>query len=140
MIMKLVSGLKAIKKSVLVSAGLLGLLVTGICLAAPANVSSFSGMATNMQNITKSVVTIISDISIMASIFFLIHGLMKWRMHSQNPQQVPLSHGLTSLLIGLCLGVTPALIKVGQNSLLGGAAKNKSTISGGSMTGIFKSS
>ena len=44
---------------------------------------------------------------------------MKFRQHSQNPQQVPMGQAIIPLLVGVMLGVLPSIITITQKSVTG---------------------
>lgn len=95
----------------------LSLLVGSVCYADGA--SNLSDIASHIDNATKSLISIVADISVLAGIGFVVAAFMKFRQHSQNPQQVPMGQAIIPLIVGIMLGILPTIIKISQNTLTG---------------------
>jgi intracellular multiplication protein IcmD len=100
----------------------LSLVVTSACYAdggAAASASDLSGIASNVNAATKGLISIVADISVLAGIGFVVAGFMKFRQHSQNPQQVPMGQAIIPLLVGIMLGILPTIITISQKTVTG---------------------
>ena len=98
--------------------------VTLLSLAlAPAGFSAtISDIATNTSNTMKSVAQLLEAVSLIAGIGFVMASFFKFHQHKLNPQQVPISQGITLLIIGGGLTMFPALLPVGGKAIAGGSA------------------
>lgn len=62
---------------------------------------------------------LIQDISLIAGIGFILVSLFKFHQHKLNPTQVPISQGLTLLVIGAALTLFPRLVPTAGSALVG---------------------
>lgn len=99
------------------------LLLPDFMMAAGKATNSISTIAANMGNTMKAVAGILEDISLVAGIGFVMASFFKFHQHKLNPQQVPISQGITLLLVGGGLTVFPALIPVAGHAVVGSDAK-----------------
>lgn len=67
-------------------------------------------ITSNIANAVSNTSTILMDIATVAGIGFVFAAFFKFHQHKQNPTQVPLSQGITLLIIGAALAVFPALM------------------------------
>lgn len=91
------------------------------CDAAMATSSGVT-LSSMQQNISKAVgitSTVLMDIATVAGIGFIFAAFFKFHQHKQNPTQVPLSQGITLLLIGAALAVFPMLISTTSKGVFG---------------------
>lgn len=100
-------------------------------LAAAAAVS-ITGISTQVATATTDVGKMIKDVATVAGIGFVLASFFKFHQHKLNPTQVPLSQGLTLLVIGAALSIFPAVITGTSKSVLG-------TSTAGSITAIIGS-
>lgn len=110
---------------------LTGLLALGVCSSVFASGITLSSINSNMTATAKSLVSILQDISLLAGIGFVMVSFFKFHQHKLNPTQVPMSQGISLLLIGAGLMVFPNLIPTvskaafgATNVKLGGSAIN----------------
>ena len=97
-----------------------GALALGFLLCLLVNVvfaKGGSGGAINLTSITetlsgtiKNVGKILIDVSVITGIGFILVAFFKFHAHKNNPQQIPLSQGISLLVIGAALTVFPYLI------------------------------
>lgn len=66
-----------------------------------------------------NVVGIMQDIALVAGVGFIFSSFFKFHQHRQNPQQVPLSQGVTLLVIGAGLTVFPHLLSTAASGVFG---------------------
>lgn len=73
-------------------------------------------------------VSVMQDIALVAGIGFIFSSFFKFHQHKMNPTQVPLSQGVTLLVIGAGLTVFPHLLNTASQGVFGtGIAKAGST-------------
>ncbi len=66
---------------------------------------------------------ILQDLSLISGIGFILSSFFKFHQHKLNPTQVPMSQGLTLLIIGGCLTLFPILVPTAGTTILGGSAE-----------------
>ncbi len=64
----------------------------------------------NIETATQTVGKILTDIAVLAGVGFVLASLFKFHQHKLNPTQVPISQGVTLLLVGAALLVFPLLL------------------------------
>lgn len=105
-----------------------GLAVTGI---------SISTIATNVSSSVGSLAKILEDIALITGIGFIMASFFKFHQHKLNPTQVPISQGVTLLLIGAALAVFPAMLPTATKAVFGTA--KFATVKGGGVASIIGS-
>lgn len=118
----------------------LGLALTGFGLSALAdNAPKIYQLASIQGNIATSVsetAKILQDLSLIAGIGFIMASFFKFHQHKLNPTQVPMSQGITLLVIGGGLTLFPLLIPTAGSTILGKKA-DVSQVSGKHMTDLI---
>ena len=124
MFTRLFSKPKLVFKLVLATACILCFVQTGF-----ATTVTLDSIAATMSASVASIGKILVDVSLISGIGFILVAFFKFHAHKNNPQQVPLSQGISLLVIGAGLTVFPFLI-----TTVGGAAfgQTKTATSGGS--------
>ncbi|HLD16978.1 MAG TPA: type IV secretion protein IcmD [Coxiellaceae bacterium] len=92
---------------------------------AMAQTGSYIGLqtiASNVASTVESLAKMLQVIALIAGIGFIMAAFFKFHQHKLNPTQVPLSQGLTLLLIGSGLTMFPILIPTAGTTLLGSDA------------------
>ena len=90
---------------------------------------TLSGIGGNITKSVSSVAKILSNVALISGIGFILAAFFKFHQHKQQPTQVPLSQGITLLLIGSGLTLFPIMIPTARNSIAGSSA-SISTLSG----------
>lgn len=67
----------------------------------------------------KSVMGILQDVAMVTGVGFVIASFFKFHQHKMQPTQVPLSQGVTLLLVGAGLTVFPSLLGTTAQSAFG---------------------
>ncbi len=119
----------------LLVAGTLLLLLGSDVLAATATVT-VSKIATNIGTTVTQTAKILQDLSLIAGIGFIMASFFKFHQHKLNPTQVPMSQGVTLLVIGAGLTLFPILIPTAGSAVLGKDSK-VSKVSGSGITGLI---
>jgi predicted branched-subunit amino acid permease len=88
------------------------------CLLAITAFAGDAGMvATNASGILENIIAIIMAILYIAAMAVFISATMKYRIHRQNPQQIPLSTPLTELVLAIVLAAIPTVTKITNGEL-----------------------
>ncbi len=105
------------------------------------NISSgiaLSSITKNVNHTVSQMAKILTDIALIAGIGFILAAFFKFHQHKLNPTQVPISQGVTLLLIGACLTLFVIMLPTAKKAVFGSAqmaqvgATNMSTVIGGS--------
>jgi len=100
--------------------------IFGLCAtASAASVSSgiaLSSIASHVQDTVKYFSSILSDIALVAGIGFVLAALFKFHQHKQNPTQVPISQGVTLLIVGSALLIFPYILTTAKSAVFGSAS------------------
>lgn len=106
--------------------GLFGISLIGVALAAGGGGSTagiaFSAIATHVDTSVNELAVILTDVAIIAGIGFIMASFFKFHQHKLNPTQVPLSQGVTLLLIGAGLVLFPTMLPTATTALFGSQA------------------
>ena len=93
---------------------------------------------TNLVDLSKSLTEQISTIAMLLSVTayvtgvgFALAGILQFKTHKENPQQVPLSKPVVSVIVAACLLFLPNILSVSGTSLFGSEAKDAATAGGG---------
>lgn len=78
------------------------------------------------KNINTGIVgfaTILQDIALICGVGFILASFFKFHQHKLNPTQVPMSQGVTLLIIGAGLTVFPHLLNTVSKGVFGTTAE-----------------
>lgn len=78
---------------------------------------SAGGVASNASDILETVTGIITVIFYVAAMGVFVSASMKYRIHRQNPQQIPLSTPVTELVLAIVLAALPTVSKMANDHL-----------------------
>lgn len=110
---------------------LIGIFVANEAMAAGATNVTISTIGATVKGSMKQLANIIETVAILGGIAFIFGAFFKFHAHKNNPQQVPLSQGITLLIIGAGLTIFPHMLNTATKGVFGTAA------GGGSLTGFF---
>ncbi len=113
--------------------GLMLLLFTDFSLAAAPKVSA---IAANVDSALGGVAKMMQSVGLVAGIGFILASFFKFHQHKLNPQQVPLSQGLTLLVIGAGLVLFPTLIPT-ATSVITGSTGNTAKLGGSQIKNLI---
>ena len=99
---------------------------------------SLSTIATNVDTSVTELAGVLSDISLIAGVGFVMASFFKFHQHKLNPTQVPISQGVTLLLIGAGLMLFPTMLPTAKRALFGSQAQI-AKVGGGQIKGIIGS-
>lgn len=92
---------------------------------------SLGKVAENVTQSLSGVGKLIVAASYVAGVGFALMGMMKFKAHKDNPQQVPLSQPIVLLAIAAGLVFIPSLVTTGGSTLFGSGAKSANASGGG---------
>ncbi len=118
--------LKRVVKCSLIVSMLVGLLVTGSAMAQATSGVSLTTIGDNVGSAVSSLAKILSNVALIAGIGFILAAFFKFHQHKLNPTQVPISQGVTLLIIGAGLTLFPIIIP-STTKLISKTAKVSST-------------
>ena len=95
------------------------ILLTGVALATTPIAVPVGSIASNVGSSVTGLVVVLTDVSIIAGIGFVLASFFKFHQHKLNPTQVPLSQGITLLLIGAALLLFPTMLPTTTTAVFG---------------------
>lgn len=128
------SGLRKITARILLG----GILIAISSLAMANTYVSLSTIQSNVAHSVTETAKILQDMSLIAGIGFIMSSFFKFHQHKLNPTQVPMSQGLSLLLVGGCLTLFPILIPTAGSTILGTSA-SISQVSGSAISKLIGS-
>ena len=102
----------------------------------PAEAVTIQQIASNISATVTSLAKMLQAIALIAGIGFVLAAFFKFHQHKQNPTQVPISQGLTLLLIGAGLTLFPVLIPT-AGSVITGSTNDIASVSGSEIRAII---
>lgn len=110
--------------------------------AAPSDIT-LQDIQGNIDTAVVTVASILTDIALVTGICFILAAFFKFHQHKVNPNQTPISQGVTLLVIGAALTAFTVLIPVATKTIYGkdqtimktGGSDMKNLIDGGSSSG-----
>lgn len=94
-----------------------GVFVANVAMAA--GTVTLTTIATHVTTAVKHVSDLLEDISIITGVGFIMASFFKFHQHKLQPQQVPMSQGVSLLLIGAGLSVFPHLLSTATQGVFG---------------------
>lgn len=82
-----------------------------------ANQTTVGGAASNVNSVLFMVAGLIEAILYIAAVAMFVSAAMKYRIHRQNPQQIPISTPITELVLAIILGCLPYVSKMANEHL-----------------------
>ena len=111
-------------------------LVSSACFADDLTIA---GIASNMQGTVSSVANIITNVALVVGLSLVCASFFKLKQHKDQPTQVPISNGVTLLVIGAALTVFPLLLPTANQAAFGSGVTT-GTITGSDMTNLIGAS
>lgn len=124
--------LKHLLKTWLPATVILGALLASTAASAAVSGVDLKDVSTNIQGTVSSIANILNAVALLAGIGFVMASFFKFHQHKLNPTQVPLSQGITLLIIGAGLTLFPVIIPSAKNAVVGTKAQ-VSNVSGTEM-------
>lgn len=123
-----------LKMTLITLTGIVGMLFAGATLAAGDTVT-LSSIQTTISSSVVNIAKILTAVSVIAGIGFIMAAFFKFHQHKLNPTQVPMSQGITLVLIGAGLTVFPFLIQPTTQAVFG--VSKVASVKGGDLTKII---
>lgn len=96
-----------------------GILFSADVMAGATAQLTLSGINKTVSKGIGTTVTVMQDIALIAGVGFIFSSFFKFHQHKMNPTQVPLSQGVTLLVIGAGLTIFPHLISTASQGVFG---------------------
>lgn len=80
------------------------------------NTNSLGVAATSLNSVVAFVYDIVDIILYIGAAILIMSGLLKYRLHRRNPQQVPLSTPVTEVSLGLVLILIAVLVQISASN------------------------
>ncbi|HLB56245.1 MAG TPA: type IV secretion protein IcmD [Coxiellaceae bacterium] len=80
---------------------------------------TLSGISTNVGKAVTNIAGLLEDVSLVCGIGFILASFFKFHQHKLQPTQVPMSQGVTLLVIGAGLCVFPHLLNTTTKAAFG---------------------
>ena len=119
-----VSFKKVIKLSTLMLLGV----GSSLAFADSGNITS---IATTVTTEATAIAKLLSVTAYVAGVGFALAGVLQFKAHKENPQQVPLSKPVVMIVVAACLLFLPTILTVAGASLFGSSAQSAATAGGG---------
>lgn len=110
---------------------LFGLFFVSDFVLASGGGQSLGDVAKNITGTMTNVGKLITAASYVAGVGFALMGMLKFKAHKDNPQQVPLSQPIVLIMIAAGLVFLPSLISTAGQTVFGGSQKSADTQGGG---------
>jgi intracellular multiplication protein IcmD len=111
--------------------------VSTAALADPATQGlALKDVSDNIKHTVGSLAVILNNVALIAGIGFVLASFFKFHQHKLNPTQVPMSQGITLLLIGAGLTLFPIIIPTAKTAVAGSDAQ-VSKLSGGEISKLI---
>lgn len=109
-----------------------------MCISLSSFAATYHSSTTgNLSTLSKAVTEQISAIALLLSVTayvtgvgFALAGILQFKTHKENPQQIPLSKPVVSLIVSTCLLFLPNVLNISGTSLFGTEAKDAATAGG----------
>ena len=111
-------------------------LVSGVCFADGSDVVTVQTIASNMTRTVSSVANIISNVALVVGLSLVCASFFKLKQHKDQPTQVPISNGVTLLVIGAALTVFPLLLPTANQAAFGSSVTT-GTVGGEDMKNLI---
>lgn len=86
-----------------------------------------------IMGVTVQVMTIarlLSTVSYVTGVGFALNGILQFKAHKENPQQIPLSKPVVTIIVAACLLFLPSVLGIAGTSLFGSEARSAATAAG----------
>lgn len=110
---------------------ILGFLTIGLCLLSDMVFAASSGegiakVAGQVEGQITAIANLLVIVAYVAGVGFALGGVIKFKAHRDNPQQVPLSAPIVLLAVGACLLFLPSILTTAGETVFGSEGKKAS--------------
>ena len=85
---------------------------------------SLGGIVGNVQSNILTIVSLLIIVAYVAGVGFALAGILQFKAHKDNPQQVPLSKPIVFIAVAACLLFLPAIMSTAGKTVFGTNATN----------------
>jgi intracellular multiplication protein IcmD len=117
---------------------LCGVFFAGSAMADGPSAVALTSITSNINTTVSEVSKILGDIALVAGVGFVLASFFKFHQHKLNPTQVPISQGVTLLLIGAGLLLFPTMMPTAKQSVFGSSA-SIGTVGGSQISSLIGS-
>ena len=110
-------------------------LIVGVSYADGSDVT-IQTISDNMKNTIGFTASIISNVALIVGIALICASFFKLKQHKDQPTQVPVSNGVTLLVIGAALTIFPVLLPTANKAAFG-TDVNTGTVNAGQMSSLI---
>ena len=96
---------------------------------------TITSIASNMQTTVSETANILTNVSLVTGIGLTMASFFKLKQHKDQPTQVPISNGVTLLVLGAGLTVFPLLLPTANKAAFGSVTTG--TVGGGDMVDLI---
>ena len=85
------------------------------------------------MGVTVQVITIarlLSTVSYVTGVGFALSRILQFKAHKDNPQQIPLSKPVVTIIVATCLLFLPSVLGIAGTSLFGSEARSVAAAAG----------
>ena len=93
--------------------------------------ATISSIATTVTTEATAIAKLLSVTAYVAGVGFALAGVLQFKAHKENPQQVPLSKPVVMIVVAACLLFLPTILNVAGATLFGSSATSAATAGGG---------
>ncbi|OGT52048.1 MAG: hypothetical protein A3F17_03655 [Gammaproteobacteria bacterium RIFCSPHIGHO2_12_FULL_41_15] len=112
--------LQRVMKACLLLGAVVACLVAGSSFAAGSDIPTVQQLSKNLSGGLGYAAQIMQYIAVIAGVGFIFGAFHKFHANKMNPQQVPLSQGITMFLVGSALLIFPTILESGAKMLVSG--------------------
>ena len=106
-----------------------------LCCASQGFAADITDVATTITTEANAIAKLLSVTAYVAGVGFAIAGILQFKAHKENPQQVPLSKPVMIIMVSACLLFLPTILNIAGASLFGSSATSAATAGGGAGLG-----
>jgi intracellular multiplication protein IcmD len=90
-----------------------------------------TALVTQVTGQANSIATLLNVASYVAGVGFALAGVLQFKAHKENPQQVPLSKPIVLIIVAASLLFLPSIMNIAGQSLFGSSGQQASKYKGG---------
>lgn len=113
----------------------LTLLATTVLADGGGGGQDIAAVATAVTKQANAVATLINVAAYVAGVGFALAGVLQFKAHKDNPQQVPLSKPIVLIIVAACLLFLPSIMSIAGQSIFGSSGQKASAYQGQSGSG-----
>lgn len=123
------------KKVIVVGKVTTALVLMGVSGLVFADGQSITDIAKTVTTEATAVAKLLSVASYVAGVGFAMAGILQFKAHKENPQQVQLSKPVVMIIVAACLLFLPTILTIAGTSLFGTPGKTAAEAGGGTALG-----